>query len=108
LFIPGKPLEVVRVCRRCEPKSPHCQPKRWRASARACSQGMPAWGFWRNSSARRSNSALLVQGEFVNLFEDFGRAHGCNLPSRNGRASPGPCRESLQCCPAAFTHPLAS
>ena len=31
---------------------------RCRASARTCSQGMPAWGFFRNSWARRSNSSF--------------------------------------------------
>jgi len=50
-------LNVVRFCGGFEPESPHFQPKRWRISSRTCSHGFESWGFLRNSSARRSNSA---------------------------------------------------
>ena len=50
-------LNVVRFCGGFEPKSHHFQPRRWRTTSRTCSHGFESWGFLRNSSARRSNSA---------------------------------------------------
>ncbi len=37
----------------------HDQPYFWRSSARICSHGTPWLGFFRNSSARRSSSAII-------------------------------------------------
>jgi len=49
---------VVRIRRRLEIKSPHFQPCRWRTSSRTCSHGIPDFGFFLNSSALRSSSAM--------------------------------------------------
>src|ERR1051325_7920705 len=57
-LIPFKSLKVIQIGGRCEPHPLHFQPKRLRASARTCSHGTPACGFLRNSSARRSSSAI--------------------------------------------------
>ncbi len=56
--MPFQGLKIIQTGRRFEPQPFHFQPKRLRASARTCSHGMPAFGFFRSSSARRSSSAF--------------------------------------------------
>jgi|SRR5579884_472191 len=58
LRVPGNCFKIVRLRGRSEPNTPHFKPKRLRASSRTCSHGIPACGFLRNSSARRSSSAI--------------------------------------------------
>ena len=77
LFVPRKSLQVVSSSERCEPQSPHFHPKRLRASSRTCSQGIPASGFLRNSSARRSSSAICS-----GVSSSSNRSRSCSKTSR--------------------------
>lgn len=63
-----RPLLLIPCNRLCELRpsgllkandSAHFQPKRWRMSFRTSSHGTPLFGFFLNSSARRSSSASI-------------------------------------------------
>jgi hypothetical protein len=77
-------MKIILLRRRLQPQSFHFRPRRFRASSRTCSHGIPLCGFFRNSSARRSSSAICS-----GVNSSLNPVNSCSMRSTTSRCCSG-------------------